>query len=44
MLFFVLGIVYSFIILITLFGDYKGKELQKHKEDWKRIFKEDYYG
>lgn len=44
MLFIVLGIVYSFIIFITLFGDYKGEEIKRHKEDWKRIFKEDYYG
>ena len=44
MLFVVLGIVYSFIIFIVLFGNYKGEELERHKQDWKKLFKEDYYG
>ena len=36
-MFIVLTIVYIFIIFIVLFGDYKEKELEKHKEDWERI-------
>ena len=44
MLFYVLGLVYGLIIFISLFGNYKGEELERHKRDWKNIFKEDYYG
>lgn len=43
-MFYLLGLVYTFIIFISLFGNYKGEELERHKRDWKNIFKEDYYG
>lgn len=36
-MFTVLTVVYGFIILISLFGDYKNKELEKQKQDWERI-------
>lgn len=42
-MFTLLGITYIFIILIALFGDYKSKELEKQKEEWKKIFNKDYY-
>ena len=43
-MFLVTGIVWGIIIFIVLFGDYKGKEIQKHKEEWERIIGEKYYG
>lgn len=42
-MFTLLGITYIFIILISLFGDYKSKELEKDKQDWEEIFKRSYY-
>lgn len=36
-MFTLLGITYIFIILIVLFGDYKEKEINKHKKDWERL-------
>ena len=36
-MFTVLTVIYGFIILITLFGDYKEKKINKHKEDWERL-------
>ena len=36
-MFIALTITYIFIILIVLFGDYKGKEIEKQKEDWERL-------
>jgi hypothetical protein len=36
-MFTVLMVLYGFIILITLFGDYRSKEINKQKEDWERI-------
>lgn len=36
-MFTVLTVVYGFIILIALFGDYKTKEIEKQKEDWERV-------
>lgn len=42
-MFTLLGITYGFIILISLYGDYKSKELEKYKEDWERIFGRSYY-
>jgi hypothetical protein len=36
-MFTVLMVIYGFIILIVLFGDYKEKEINKHKEDWERL-------
>lgn len=36
-MFTVLTVLYGFIILITLFGDYKEKEIEKQKRDWERI-------
>lgn len=42
-MFIVLGITYAFIVFVTLFGDYKEKELEKHKNDWERIIGRKYY-
>lgn len=42
-MFVLLTIVYIFIILISYFGDYKSKELEKQKEEWERITKNKYY-
>ena len=42
-MFTLLSITYIFIILISLYGDYKSKELEKDKEDWERITKNKYY-
>lgn len=42
-MFTVLTVVYDFIILISLYGDYKSKEIEKDKEDWKKIFDRSYY-
>ena len=36
-MFTVLTVVYSFIILISYFGDYKSKEIEKQKKDWERV-------
>lgn len=36
-MFTVLTVVYGFIILISYFGDYKSKELEKDKEEWERV-------
>ena len=42
-MFTVLTVLYGFIILIVLFGDYKEKETNKHKEDWEKIIGKKYY-
>ena len=42
-MFILLAIIYSFIIFIVLFGDYKGKELEEWRNKWKKIFDRDYY-
>jgi hypothetical protein len=36
-MFAVLTITYIFIILISLYGDYKSKEIEKQKEEWERV-------
>ena len=36
-MFTLLGITYTFIILIALFGDYISKEIEKDKEEWERV-------
>ena len=36
-MFVLLTIVYIFIILISLYGDYKSKEIEKDKKDWERV-------
>ena len=36
-MFIVLTITYSLIIFISLYGDYKEKELERQKKDWERI-------
>ena len=36
-MFIALTITYIFIILISLFGDYKSKEIEKQKEEWERV-------
>jgi hypothetical protein len=36
-MFIALTIIYIFIILIALFGDYKTKEIEKQKEEWERV-------
>lgn len=43
MLFIIIGVVFSLIIFITLFGNYEGEELERHKKDWEKIFKRKYY-
>lgn len=42
-MFTLLGITYIFIILISLYGDYKSKEIEKQKQEWKDIFDKNYY-
>ena len=41
-MFILLGIVYTLIIFISLFGNYNGEELERHKKDWERIMGEPY--
>ena len=36
-MFIILTITYIFIILISLYRDYKLKELEKQKEEWERV-------
>lgn len=43
MLFYLIGIVFTFIFIIALFGNNNARELEKDKRKWKEIFKEDYY-
>ena len=43
-MFYLLGLIYFLIILISLFGNNNARELEKDKRKWKEIFKEDYYG
>ena len=42
-MFTLLGITYGFIILISLYGDYKTKEIEKQKEEWEKIIGKKYY-
>lgn len=42
-MFTVLTVIYGFIILIVLFGDYKSKEINKQKEEWEEIIGKKYY-
>jgi hypothetical protein len=42
-MFIVLTIIYSFIIFISLFGDYEGEELERQKKDWEKIIGKEYY-
>ena len=44
MLFWVIGITFSFIFYISLFGNYVGKEKEEWKKRWKRIMGVEYYG
>ena len=41
-MFTVLTVVYGFIILISYFGDYKTKEIEKQKEEWERVIGKKY--
>lgn len=41
-MFIALTIIYIFIILIALYGDYKSKEIEKQKEDWEKIIGKKY--
>lgn len=41
-MFIILTITYIFIILISLYGDYKSKELEKDKEEWEKIIGKKY--
>ena len=36
-MFFIIGIVFGFIIFISLFGNYEGEELERQKKEWERI-------
>ena len=42
-MFILLGIIYILIIFIAYFGDYKSKEIEKHKEEWEKIIGSKYY-
>lgn len=42
-MFTVLTVLYGFIIIIVLFGDYKSKEIEKQKRDWEEIEGKKYY-
>lgn len=37
MLFVLIIIIFIFIVLISFFGDYNKKEIEKQKQDWERI-------
>ena len=42
-MFTVLMVVYCLILFIVYFGDYKSKEIEKHKEEWEKIIGSKYY-
>lgn len=42
-MFIILAIIYSLIIFIAYFGDYKSKEIEKDKQDWEKILGKKYY-
>ena len=42
-MFILLTITYIFIILISLYGDYKSKEIEKQKEEWEKVLNNKYY-
>lgn len=42
-MFYIIGIVFGFIIYVSLFGDYEGKEIEEWKKKWERIIGEKYY-
>ena len=42
-MFIILAIIYILIIFIAYFGDYKSKEIEKHKEEWEKIIGGKYY-
>lgn len=42
-MFTVLTVVYGLIIFISLFGDYKEKEIEKQKQEWEQIIGRKYY-
>lgn len=39
MLFIIIGIIFSFIFFIALFGDYKSKEIERDYKKYKKITK-----
>lgn len=42
-MFILLMIIYSLIIFIAYFGDYKSKEIEKDKQKWEEITGKKYY-
>ena len=42
-MFILLEIIYILILFIAYFGDYKSKEIEKHKEEWEKIIGRKYY-
>lgn len=42
-MFIILAIIYSLIIFIAYFGDYKSKEIEKDKQKWEEITGNKYY-
>lgn len=41
-MFVLITLIYILILFIAYFGDYKSKEIEKHKEDWERIIGKKY--
>jgi hypothetical protein len=42
-MFILITLVYILILFIAYFGDYKSKEIEKHKEEWEKILGKKYY-
>ena len=42
-MFILITLIYILILFIAYFGDYKSKEIEKHKEEWEKILSKKYY-
>lgn len=42
-MFILITLIYILILFIAYFGDYKSKEIEKHKEEWEKIVGGKYY-
>lgn len=42
-MFILITLIYILILFIAYFGDYKSKEIEKHKEEWEKIVGRRYY-
>ena len=42
-MFYIIGITFGLIIIISLFGNYEGKEQEEWKKRWERIMGKEYY-